>query len=1528
MKKVIKASTQRRWVPFVFAAALLCSAWLPLSAFAAGEVVETQNVNHVRSQGTLMSAAPNEGKFTADKAADGKDDSGDHHDSRWSTSDELPAKDESTYLQATFAKSTRLSYFKIVFETRAEGAPPTPSNVKGFELQYKETDDGPWRKATEFSRTETVEGGGYEAVVKLKLDHPINAKAVRLTKFDVLKGSTEWNGVSVAEFEAYTNEQADAVDTENVNHVQGATAKANASEADNLGADKAIDGKRGTRWSSGTAKPEKNTSTYLEVDLKATSKIGFLDIEFEERTVDVKPSNVKEFEIQYQAPGSSDWVPVKTVSNAQNGSGYEPRVRVTLEAPIAAKKIRLTNFDIATVPSQSQWNGVSVVELEAYTNVQTVNETLESVVSKLNRMGDQTVAADVTQVEAPEVPTGFTVEFNGADFEQVIGKGGTVHHPLTDKIVQVSWKVSKEGTREQAITNDIAYEVKGTTAPAQGNAKPTVVPEIQEWFSNSTDKLDLDALTAVTYGDASLKSVVDEFVADYKDFTGKTLAASQGAAKAGAFNFTLGDPAGDKLLGEEGYAMQIQADRIDVAAPAITGNMYAMQTILQMTKTETDGFPVGQMRDYPRFPVRGFMWDIARKPISLEMVGNAARTMRYYKMNDLQLHLSDNLIFLESYGNNEADQWGAYSAFRLESGLSNNGVSPTAKDYNITKAAMRDFIKTQRDLGMNVVPEIDMPAHAVAFTRVWPELAVKNTKVTTSPAGKNRSAIDHLDVRKPEARKLIRDIFDDYTTGANPVFDKDTVVHVGADEFIIPNGRPSYCEFYNDLVPHLLAGGHTPRIWGSFDSSWLAGGGTEPQSGEGVQMDIWSLGWANPKRMFDKGFSLINILDNPNYMVPNGGGNRGAYGDYLDTKNVYNSLDPNKFGNTVLPSSDPRILGAGFAIWNDNIDTNACGLSEADEYARFFDALPVYAENNWAPTGQEKGQGNAGHGNLYNIVKKTGDAPRVNPHSKASKTGDSYAEYSFDNGLADASKNGRDLKAGKNARVESGKLNLAGGASYVESPLDKIGTGTNLSFDIELTRPACPGDILFEADAPYGTLDIRVMDNGKLGFTRELYNYYFDYKLPVGKKVHVEIVTATQKTTLKVDGETIGEAAGSFYNEFAKRVTKDGIGNSTFTLPLQRIGSQTRGIAAEIDNIKVAPASTDKPVDQYNKAKWQARTNSWTQTGESAGGHLSHALDGNPATIWHSNWQSVTAENANGDLKVSKMIYAEFDFDKGYDITQFSFTPRGDVGSGFITKATLKVKNTANGEYKTVATDQVFRADSKKKTFAFDEQTVYGVRLEITDANEHGGHKYVAVSEFDIANTPARTNTVYAHGKSYAAGTDGALDLVTGKAAGQIAGSAEDLDASKPVYRAEVKGGTTVTLTAEQVDGLEFVGWFAPCSTEPVSTDRVYKVTADYSIALEARFKRTGDDPIVPPAPDPEPQPDPEPEPEPAPQPDPEQQPGDRPDDKPVDKPSSKPSGQSDDKLVATGDVSMAMVGTALVGGMGLVAAGVKRRRR
>ena len=49
--------------------------------------------------------------------------------------------------------------------------------------------------------------------------------------------------------------------------------------------------------------------------------------------------------------------------------------------------------------------------------------------------------------------------------------------------------------------------------------------------------------------------------------------------------------------------------------------------------------------------------------------------MAWYKLNDLQVHLNDNYIFLEDYINSDKsnieDAYNAYSAFRLESDLRN-----------------------------------------------------------------------------------------------------------------------------------------------------------------------------------------------------------------------------------------------------------------------------------------------------------------------------------------------------------------------------------------------------------------------------------------------------------------------------------------------------------------------------------------------------------------------------------------------------------------------------------------------------------------------------------------------------------------------------------------------------------------------------------------------------------------------------------------------------------------------------------------
>ena len=1388
---------------------------------------------------TATSSGNEAAQFDAAKANDGK------LETRWSSGTACPQKDENTWLQLHFEKPVSLAQVKVTLETRAN-VDPKPSNVKGFEIQVKTDGSADWAPAATVSNV--ASGDGYLTDLDVVLEHKQeNVTDLRLTKFDVKDGSTQWDGVSVKELECYDAVQENA--TPDVNHALKAAMTASTKEGgnDDLGPAKAADGDKNTRWSSGSTKP--STADWLQADFSGPTKVAQIDLAFEKRTVPVQPGNVQSFDIQYKRKADSSWTTVKHVDNVASGKGFETDVKVLLDQPIVADSIRLTN--IVVKEGDQGWNGVSVREMACYSNEQT--QSLDEVMKSLP--DNVTIDAATDRIAVPNVPEGFEIKLNGCDFEQVIAKDGTVHHPFTDKVVKVSWELKDLKRNEVKVTGDKTYTVKGSKgeAPKAGaNAKPQVVPEIQEWWAEDSAKLDVSRVTKVTYTDESLRPVVDEFVDDYEAFTGKRLEPVQGDAQANAYNFKLADPEGDSMLGGEGYSMSIKGDRIDVVAPAVTGNMYGMQTILQMTKLyEGSQFPQGEVRDYPRFPVRGFMWDVARKPISLDMMKMATRTMRYYKMNDFQAHLSDNLIFLEDYKTEEDAFANAYAAFRLESDVKNKetGKSATAEDYFITKDEMRDFIQSERALGMNIVPEIDMPAHAVAFTRAFPDLAVRGQTVETHKDG--RWAIDHLDLTKPETMPFIKSIFDDYTTGSNEVFDDQTTVHIGADEFILKNGGPVYRKFFNELIPHVKDTGNTVRVWGSLSSGYLQGGEEPiPEAIEGVQMDIWNTGWANPQTMYDKGFQLINITDGPSYMVPNGSQSRGGYGDRLNIQDIYNNFDPATIGGTHLPSSDDQILGAGYAIWNDNIDTRACGLTEADEFDRFFEALPVYAENNWAPTGKEKGSLET----LTGLVGKLGMGPGVNPYDEASKKGDTYAEYDFEHGLEDASANDRDLAAGEGASVKGGELVLQGGSSFVTSPLKKIAAGTELSFDIELTEPACPGDILFEADAPYGTYDIRVMDDGKLGFTRELYDYSFDYKLPVGKKVNVRIKTQSiashkEETSLFIDGREIGKATGKFVDH--GRVKKDGIDNATFAMPLERIGSKTKAIDAKIDNVRVEPAQDAPVVDEFNKADWKGKTNSWTPAnGNKTEGELSYAWDNNPKSHWHSNWtKNVTDENKDGLLTATNPIFAEIDLGGTYTINQFSFTPRVDVKSGYVTEASVYVKQTKDGDWKCVADHAKFAGDASKKTVFFDEQEVCAVKFEAFDAvADNSKKKWVAVSEFDVDNEPAPSNTVYAQGMSYAAGADGGLDLASGKPAGAISGTASDADRSDSIYRSDVPVGEKVTLTAKPGKDMKFVGWFAPCSAEPLSTELTFEVTAEYNVALEARFERAGDTDPVPPA--------------------------------------------------------------------------------
>lgn len=1267
-------------------------------------------------------------------------------------------------------------------------------NITSYEIQTSETGaaDGEWTKIYEKEGDDPIS----DLNENIHLAEPVTAQYVRLYVDGYSLNPGNWQSVSVYEFQIYEDQIPSDILPEENYCLEGTAAASDyeKTEGDTQAPGKAIDGDKATRWATNDA-GNGTTARTLTITLPAAQRVQYFKINWEKTnikkyTIDVNTVNDGEFQTVYTQD--------QQIDNTQQ--------IISLESPVWAKQIRLNITEYGE--SVSNWWNVSVAEFAAYA-VEPGSVKEDSTAQEIaDVLSAPTVNTEEMKLEISEtVPDGTVVEFL-ADYEQVVGKDGTIYQPLTDASVKLIYKVTKDGeTAEGTVEHTVA--IPGIHDDAGVNEKPVVIPELAEWYGG-TEKgaVTISDSTKIVYKDAAFETAATALAEDYKAEFGIELAVAASGEAAGDIVFEKDEENG---LDEEGYIIDTD-DMITVKAEQVTGAYWATRSILQIAKLNENAVPMGITKDYPKFEVRSFSLDVARKPASMDMLEDVAKAMAYYKMNDFQVHLNDNLIFYENEFFNGAEDARdrAYTGFRLESDIKEGGQNKqdlTNTDLYYTQEEFRDFILEARDMGVSIVPEIDAPGHSGAFTKVRPDLMLPEEQAvngTAERAGEqfNLSGdTEDPDSYYSQSLAFVQDVWDEYLT--EEMFDSSMTVHIGTDEYY--GDADAFRHFSDDMIEFIQDNDRTVRMWGSLTQ--LAGTGTVDVRSENVQLNVWNTGYSNPKQMYNDGFDLINTLDGSLYMVPNGNGGRGGYGDYLATENLYNNWVPNNMGGTVIPAGSEQMLGSTFAIWNDNIDTSAQGISEVDNFERFEDALPVLASKNWGE----------GEDLTFDQLKETqaelGDAPGSNPYSKASADkNNKYMSYEFED-KTDSSDNGRDLTEVKNADIKDGSLTLKGGESYVTTPIEKLSTGSTLAFDITLDAPAKAGQILFEADTPGSddyAHDIRVMDDGRLGFRRELYDYYFDYKLPVGKQVHIEITTDTLSTTMTVDGVDY-TATGIYRNrQTDNTVRKQGIKNATLLLPLQRIGSKTNAIQAEIDNVNVTVAEEQQAADIYNKAEWtKVDVNSETNMDSATEGLFEYAFDGKSGTIWHSNWQNASdkVDGQDGTKGNMDFIGGTINLGNKYMINQFSFTPRTGSASGQVTKADLYVKADKDGEWIQVAKDAVFAADASTKTFYFEEQEVQYIWFVAKESNDG----WVAVSEFDIANAPAQTYTVYVEAQKGG----------TGKASEEA-----------------VQQGEEVTVTAKADTGYTFTGWYDAVTGTKVSDDAEYTFAVTENTALTAQFTK------------------------------------------------------------------------------------------
>ncbi|WP_322960269.1 family 20 glycosylhydrolase [Mycoplasmopsis cynos] len=975
---------------------------------------------------------------------------------------------------------------------------------------------------------------------------------------------------------------------------------------------KAVDGDFNTRWATNQSDPSNGAKTLI-IDLRSEQKVSSFQLFLERDNITgfkLFASNQKE-NLDNDANKVFEWIEseqnLRRTIYYGNFTSIKENVRYVM--------LKVTNWSESgrTIKPNLKWKNISVKELELYTEPMDLQNNIYNVLEKIQDWRP-TINADGNKITLPEGIDSSRIEIH-ADYEQIIDSKGNVFKPLTSKTVELLVIYTDKKGKKHKVKPASNLEVTGKFVQQENkNPKPKVAVEIAEWYSNSNENLKLNKDFKIFVKgklDEKLNKMFNELKLDFKDIFNKEIEIKSFVDSDTTNGNIVFDLTENKIPGydEETYEMIIDND-VTIKAANRIGAFWSTRTLLQMLKSsENFELPKGQMKDYPKFKKRGLSFDVGRKAVSMDILKAIVKEMSWYKMNELQVHLSDNLIFLEDYVSDKKEDkdiersFDAYSGWRLESSkykeVDGKKVYLHNEDYHYTIDEFKKFMNDSNDLSVNIVPELDFPAHALSITKIWKEFAVK--KFGTNANGK-RTLVDHIDITNPEAVKLIKEILDDYTNEGK-IFDKNsrTTVHIGCDEFF--DSPDAYYDFANEMFKYFIDKGIRVRLWGSFSHIRSASKHIKEEYKDKVEMNIWSLGWANPSAMYDEGYKLINTLDSPTYMVPNGTGSRGAYGDFLNNKNIYDNYEANIMGNSNIPSGSSQMLGGMYAIWGDSLlDVRATGVSEYDLFERFKDALPYFATKVW-------GIGSDGLDSTFeeyrdNVISKIGSAPNSNPSHKIKleKNSSHYFSYDF-KGSSDSEKlldkKGKfgimNLSSGMSTSNEEGisSLKVVDKTAKAATNIDLLGFNNRIKFVIKRQKVSDvqEEEVIFSADTPYGQLAIKARQKGstKFGFSRELMDYTFDYELPYDKWVEIELVSEFDNakkvaiTKLFVNGkETGGKPVGTNGSRLIDKKTGEYKVEHTFTnssslfIPLQYIGDGKNTFKGYITNIEHSLNEADK----------------------------------------------------------------------------------------------------------------------------------------------------------------------------------------------------------------------------------------------------------------------------------------------------------------------------------------------------------------
>ncbi|MCX6169374.1 MAG: family 20 glycosylhydrolase [Ignavibacteriales bacterium] len=174
------------------------------------------------------------------------------------------------------------------------------------------------------------------------------------------------------------------------------------------------------------------------------------------------------------------------------------------------------------------------------------------------------------------------------------------------------------------------------------------------------------------------------------------------------------------ILPPEAYSLEIKPEKITITSGGGAGIFYALQSLFQMMPVEPKqknfSIPCALIEDSPRFKWRGVHLDVCRHIFPVAFIKKYIDILAMYKMNTFHWHLTDDQGWrIEIKKFPKLTEVGSIRKETMGDGKPYGGFYTQDEIREVVAYAQKNFI--------TVVPEIEMPGHALAAITAYPEFS-------------------------------------------------------------------------------------------------------------------------------------------------------------------------------------------------------------------------------------------------------------------------------------------------------------------------------------------------------------------------------------------------------------------------------------------------------------------------------------------------------------------------------------------------------------------------------------------------------------------------------------------------------------------------------------------------------------------------------------------------------------------------------------------------------------------------------------